>query len=343
MDLMPILQFLIYFVFIFAIAAYAILDGFDLGVGCLHLFARNDQERRVMINSIGPVWDGNTTWIVIGGGVLLAGFPKVFSILLSNLYTPIMLMLFGFMIRAASIEFRGKRPGKTWHRIWDTAFFCSSLILALVVGVLLGNLIQGFSLNAKGELVGGFRTLLKPYPLVISLFGLATFMMHGSLYLLMKTEGSLHQHFRKWALRLLIIFLFFWLIATLYTLAAVPRMVMLFSHHPALGLFVLASFASILGIPWSLRKKYDGWAFICSCLSIIFLLILFMIGTFPYLAYSTLDPEHASLTLFNSSASKIALIALVTISLTGIPLSFFYASYVFKVFKGKVKLDNTSY
>ena len=130
-----------YAVFLFAIVAYAVLDGFDLGVGCLHLFARGNQERRIMINAIGPVWDGNSTWILIGGGVLFAAFSKAFSTLAPNLYTPFMAILFGFMLRAASIEFRGKREGQGWANFWDFGFFFArkrfdmNIRSALVVGI----------------------------------------------------------------------------------------------------------------------------------------------------------------------------------------------------------------
>src|SRR5271167_4276320 len=147
MDSLFIAQFLMYLVLMIAIVAYATLDGFDLGVGCLHLFAKGDQERRLMINAIGPVWDGNSTWIVIGGGVLFAAFPKAFSTLAPNLYTPFMMMLFGFMLRAASIEFRSKKHQSWWTSLWDGGFFLASLVLAFIVGLFLGNLIQGLPLN----------------------------------------------------------------------------------------------------------------------------------------------------------------------------------------------------
>ena len=342
---MPIdfFQFILYAVFIFSIIAYAALDGFDLGVGSLHLFARGDQERRLMINAIGPVWDGNTTWIVIGGGVLFAAFPKVFATLSANLYTPVMLLLFAFMLRAASIEFRGKRSERWWRRTWDFCFFFASLILALNVGFILGNWIEGMPIDEKGLLVGGIKTLIRPYPFLISLFGLSLFMMHGSIYLMMKTEGKLHNRMRKWAKRLIFIFLFFWAVATLVTIIRHPRMVAPFWEHPALNIFILLSFGGIGALCYCIAKRKDGLAFVCSCLSIVFFLLLFVVGTFPYFVFSTIDPVQNSLTLFNSSVTKKALIVLTIVAASGIPLSFFYGSYVYRIFRGKIQLDHHSY
>ncbi len=340
---MEILQFLVYAVFIFSLIAYTTLDGFDLGVGCLHLFARGNQERRLMINAIGPVWDGNATWIVIGGGVLFAGFPKVFSVLGSNFYLPVMGMIFGFMLRAASIEFRGKKEGKGWRKLWDFCFFLASFVLASLVGIVLGNLIQGIPLNEKGVVVGGLPALLGPYPLLISVFGLVTFCMHGSIYLLMKTEGHFHRHLRSWAKRCIGLFLIFWIIATIATFFHQPHMILPFKKYPVLIVFPLLSFGIILAIPHYIKRGKEGTAFICSSLSIFFLILLYAIGTFPNLVTSTLNPEQNSLTFMNSSVSYLALVVLVIVSACGIPLFFFYAPYIYRIFRGKVRLDSSSY
>jgi len=343
MDTLYIAQFIMYAVFMFSIVAYTVLDGFDLGVGCLHLFSKGDQERRLMINAIGPVWDGNSTWIVIGGGVLFAAFPKAFSTLAPNLYTPFMLLLFGFMLRAASIEFRSKGHQKWWTRLWDVGFSFASFVLAFIVGLFLGNLIQGMPIDSQGVLVGGILDLVTPYPLLIALLGISCFMMHGSIYLLMKTEGAFHDKVRKWSHRSIVFFLITWLIGTTATFLTQPRMTEPFLRHPIVGIFPLLSFISIFMILRMLRQKKDGMAFLYSCLSIFFLLALFVIGTFPYLTYSTLDSAQNSLTFMNSSVSELSLWIMVGVTLTGAPLSFFYFPYIYRVFKGKVVLDTHSY
>ncbi|MCI0381906.1 MAG: cytochrome d ubiquinol oxidase subunit II [Chlamydiae bacterium] len=337
------LQLITYFIFVFSIIAYSTLDGFDLGVGTLHLFTKGDNERRIMINSIGPVWDGNTTWIVIGSGVLFAGFPKVFANLTSSLYTPTMVLLFGFMLRAASIEFRSKGASKTWRYFWDFAFSLASILLAITIGLILGNMIQGMPLNDLGEYEGGMIELLTPYPILIALFGISMFTMHGSIYVLMKTEGPFQEKIRKWTHRILALFLFFWAFATISTFIFKPYMVVPFFRYPILFIFPTLSLGSIFFIVRNLMKKRDGWAFFSSCFCIVFLLLLFIIGTFPNIVYSSVLPETNSMTLYNSSASHLALIVIAIIGLTGIPLSFFYGSYVYKVFRGKVKIDKTSY
>lgn len=342
MDTLYTAQFIMYAVFMFSIIAYATLDGFDLGVGCLHLFSKGDQERRLMINAIGPVWDGNSTWIVIGGGVLFAAFPKAFSTLTPNLYTPFMLLLFGFMLRAASIEFRSKGHQKWWTNLWDRCFFLASFVLAFVVGLFLGNLIQGLPLD-QGQLVGGLAALVTPYPLLIALLGIACFMMHGSIYLLMKTEGSFHDKVRRWTHRSIAFFLIAWVAATVATFIQHPHMVQPFQNHPIIGIFPLLSLGTIGMVLLMLRRKKDGMAFLFSCLTIFFLLFLFVIGTFPNIVYSTINPDQNSLTFMNSSVSELALWILVGVSCSGAPLSFFYFPYVYKVFKGKVELDSHSY
>ncbi len=339
MDSLWIAQLIMYAVFLFSLVAYVTLDGFDLGVGCLHLFSKGDNQRRMMINAIGPVWDGNSTWIVIGGGTLFAAFPKAFSTIAPNFYTPLMLILFGFMLRAASIEFRSKGEGKGWKRLWDMNFFFASLILALVLGLILGNLIQGIALNDQGEWEGG--SFLSLYPCVVSLFGVSCFTMHGSLYLLMKSEGDFHDKIRRWAYRSILGFAILWLITTLMTIFQHPRMIEPFYNYPLLSIFPLFSLGSIYGIIHAIQLKKDGIAFLFSCLSIFFLMLLFVMGTFPYLVYSTL--KQNSLTFVNSSVSELALWILVGVSLTGIPLSFFYFPYLYKVFKGKIKIDSMSY
>ncbi|HSX03415.1 MAG TPA: cytochrome d ubiquinol oxidase subunit II [Rhabdochlamydiaceae bacterium] len=336
------LQLTTYFVMMFAVIAYATLDGYDLGVGALHLLTKGDNQRRVMINAIGPVWDGNTTWIVIGSGVLFAGFPRAFANLTSGFYTATMVLLFGFMLRAASIEFRSKKESYAWRYFWDFCFSMASVVLALSVGLILGNMVEGIPLNEQGIYKGGIFQLFTPYTILVSFLGLSLFSMHGSIYLLMKTEGEFNHKVRKWIRPLVTLFLILWGTTTFSTFVFNPHMVAPFFDHPSLAIFIFLSLGFIGGILHFVRKKQNAKAFLCSCLSIVFLLILFMIGTFPNIIRSSIDPMN-SLTLYNSSASKTALYVMGLIGLTGIPLSFFYVSYVHKVFKGKVKLDHTSY
>jgi cytochrome d ubiquinol oxidase subunit II len=169
---------------------YAILDGFDLGIGALHLFTKNDEERRIMLNSIGPVWDGNEVWLVTGGGALFAAFPNVYATAFSGFYLALMLLLAALIFRAVAIEFRSKRPERWWRQTWDIGFSAGSILSALLIGVALGNIAWGVPIGADGEFAGTFLGLLKPYPILIGVTTVALFMMHGAIYGVMKTEEN---------------------------------------------------------------------------------------------------------------------------------------------------------
>lgn len=340
---MFILQHIVLFIFLFSAIAYATLDGFDLGVGCLHLFARKDEERRVFLNAIGPVWDGNSVWIVISIGILLAGFPKVFASLLSGLYIPMMLLIFGFMFRSAAMEFRSKKESSLWRKTWDMLFFLASLLISIDLGLILGNLIQGMPLNHTGIILWDQLYFFNPYASLIACFTLIFFTLHGCLYLLIKTEGHTQKHLLKFSYLLVITFLALWLATTLATYKYFPFMMNRIFQYPSLVLFVIISLLGIFSIPYQLYKKRFGWAFIGSCIAILSLMLLYGIGTYPNLIISSKNPENLSLSIFNSSSSPISLWVIFIVALAGTPLSIFYVSYVYKVFKGKVKLGPTSY
>src|SRR3954469_14068615 len=166
------------------LAGYAILDGFDLGVGILHLAVRKDEERRVLMNSIGPLWDGNEVWLVVFGGALFAAFPLAYAAAFSGLYTPFMLLLCALIFRGVSMEFRSKRPGRLWRACWDVAFCAASALASFLFGVAVGNCMLGLPLGPDGRFVRSvpLAELLRPYPSLVGLFAVATFAMHGSIY-----------------------------------------------------------------------------------------------------------------------------------------------------------------
>ncbi|MDE2231936.1 MAG: cytochrome d ubiquinol oxidase subunit II, partial [Candidatus Omnitrophica bacterium] len=197
------------------LTGYAILDGFDLGVGALHLFARTDRERRLMLNSIGPVWDGNEVWLVTGGGALFAAFPDVYATLASGFYLAVYLLIFCLIFRAVAIEFRSKRPGAFWRRSWDVAFCVSSILSAFLFGVVIGNLIWGVPLGADKEFHGTFLGLLNPYALLTGLTVVAVCMMHGSIYVVMKTQGDFHDRVRDWVRNSIIFFVIMYVTLTM--------------------------------------------------------------------------------------------------------------------------------
>ena len=183
------------------LAGYAVLDGFDLGIGALHLFVRSDHDRRIMLNSIGPIWDGNEVWLVTGGGALFAAFPEVYATAFSGFYMALMLLLFGLIFRAVAIDFRSKQPMGWWRQTWDVSFAVSSTLSALLIGVALGNIAWGIPLDGSHEYAGSFWDLLHPYALVVGVTTVALFMMHGAIYGVLKTEGDLQARLRVYTRR----------------------------------------------------------------------------------------------------------------------------------------------
>ncbi|HSX25453.1 MAG TPA: cytochrome d ubiquinol oxidase subunit II [Chlamydiales bacterium] len=337
------LEVLWYGVVGFAILFYTILDGFDLGVGALHLFTKTDVQRRTFLNAIGPVWDGNEVWIVVVMGGLFAGFPDVYASVFSGFYTLFMILIAGLIFRAAAIEFRSKHESKTWRQLWDVVFSIASTLVAFILGLLLGNVIQGIPLNSSQDYTGTFADFFNPYSILVGLLSISLFSMHGAVYLLMKTEKDTHQIVQRWINPIIISFLFWYLIVTAATLLYVPHMIDRFFERPYLAIFPLLSLLTIFNVPFQIRKGNYGWAFLSSCGSIASLLVLFGLGTFPTLVRSTLDPLHNTLTIYNTASSQKTLTVLLTVVAIGLPLVFAYGFWVYRIFRGKVKLEKTSY
>ena len=337
------LQFFWYLVFATAVFAYAALDGFDIGVGCLHLFAKTDFERRIFLNAIGPVWDSNSLWVIISAGALLGGFPKAFSLLLSTLYIPMLFLVLGYVARGVALEFRSKLPGTRWRSCWDLVFSMASFSLAFGFGVTLANLVQGLPLNSEGELVGGVAALFPPYAVSFGIFTIFLFMLHGALYLNMKTEGELQAKIRRWLQTIYSVFLFLWALITILTLIYNPHMTAVYQKEP---LFFLITFCGIVGIsimPKLISTHKVGLAFLSSFLIIASLVGNLCIGMFPNLIRSSVDPAFAALTIYNSSASLLTMQILAFIAILGVPLFILYLSATYRVFRGKVELDSMSY
>ncbi len=323
-------------------SGYAILDGFDLGAGAWHLFFRKEQSRRIALNAVGPVWDGNEVWLVIGGGALFAGFPHVYATLFSAMYIPFMLFLLFLILRAISIEFRSKEPMAWWRQTWDVTYSVASIMLALALGVVLGNVLQGMPIGADKEFAGSWLEFLNPYAFLIGFTTLALFMMHGAIYLLMKTEGRLYAKLTILLKRSIIGFIVLFSITSLYTLIYIPHLSDDFKSQPALFIVPVLTFLSIANIPRLATKRKFRQAFFFSALSIAFLLILVAIEIYPTILLSTLDPAY-NITVYNAASSEKSLGIMLLFAAVGIPLVAGYTFFVYKTFAGKVELDETSY
>lgn len=337
------LEFAWFTVFVILVTGYAILDGFDLGVGMLHLFAESDQERRLMLNSIGPVWDGNEVWLVTAGGALFAGFPDIYATLLSAFYTPVMVLLAGIILRAVAIEFRSKQSMAWWRLTWDILFFSGSFLMTLMLGLTIGNMIRGIPLNEYKEFIGTAGEFINPYALLVGIFTLALFLMHGSIYILVKTEGEFHNKMRERAVPFIILFIILYAVTTMATLIYMPHMIETFHERPFFFIIALANLLFVANIPREIYYGRDIRAFMSSCFNIVCLLTLYAIGTYPEVIRSTQDPDNLSLTIYNSSSSSYTLEVLFLMAFIGIPLVIAYTGVVYYIFRGKVKLDPHSY
>ena len=324
------------------LAGYAILDGFDLGVGALHLLTKTDSERRIMINSIGPVWDGNEVWLVTGGGALFAAFPEVYATSFSGFYLAMMLVLVTLIFRAVAIEFRSKRESKTWRQFWDVSFSAGSFLASLLVGVALGNIAWGVPLDGRHEFAGSFFGLLGWYPILVGITTVALFMMHGAIYAVMKTEGELQNKVRGWVNNTIIFFIICYATTSFATLLYVPHMREQIASHPILFLIPLLNMLAIANIPREIHHGREFRAFLSSSVSIVFLLALFGVGMFPHLILSNPDAMN-SLNIYNAASSPKTLKIMLIIAILGMPMVLAYTTSIYWIFRGKVKLDNHSY
>lgn len=337
------LETLWYAVVAISVLMYTVLDGFDLGVGAWHLLARNDHQRRVFLNAIGPVWDGNEVWLVIIMGALFAGFPNVYATIFSGFYTLLMFLIAGLIFRAVAIEFRSKRESRRWRSTWDVIFSFSSILVAFVLGILIANMIRGIPIDSQQNYVGDFLYFLHPYCLLVGVTTVSLFAMHGATFLNMKTDGETNAVVKKWINPSIAFFLFWYLVTSIATLFYMPHMLSLLMAYPFLFIFPVLSFLAILNIPYQIHKKREGWAFLSSAFSIAFLLILYGLGTYPTIVPSTIDPDLNSLTIYNSASTQKTLIILLTVVVIGVPLVLAYGWFIYHIFRGKVRIDKTSY
>ncbi len=304
---------------------------------------KKETSRRIALNAIGPVWDGNEVWLVIGGGALFAGFPVMYATLFSSLYIPFMLFLVFLIFRAISIEFRGKEEMLWWRKLWDISYSVSSIVLSFLIGVAMGNVLQGIAIDENHHYVGGgFFEFLNPYAIMTGFTTLFLFMMHGAIYLLLKTEGRLFAKLSILLKKGMIFFMVAYGITTLYTLLYLPHLSDDFKSNPILFVVPLLTFLSIANVPRLASKRKYLMAFIFSCITISLMLALVAIELYPTLLISTVDPNY-SIDIYNAASSTKSLKIMLTIVAIGSPLVIGYTIFVYRTFWGKVKLDETSY
>jgi cytochrome d ubiquinol oxidase subunit II len=338
---MPDLQTIWFLLVGVLLVGYAILDGFDLGVGILHLFlARNDEDRRILINAIGPVWDGNEVWLLTAGGALFAAFPPVYATVFSGMYLALMLLLTAMILRAVSLEFRGKVDAARWRAWWDRAFALGSFLPALLLGVALGNVMRGLPQDAEGEFAGTFLGLLNPFALSLGLLTVALFVMQGGSWLVMKTEGALRERARRAARGGWAAFGALCLAVTVLSRGSAPHLWHRFAEAaawaaPAVLVLALAAY------PRALRGSGTA-AFALSSIATASALAVVGLGLYPLLV-PALGAWPAGLSIYSSSSSPLTLKTMLTIALIGMPLVLAYTFLVYREFRGPVRLDDISY
>jgi cytochrome d ubiquinol oxidase subunit II len=324
------------------LAGYAILDGFDLGVGILHLSVQRDQDRRILMNAIGPLWDGNEVWLVTFGGALFAAFPEAYATAFSAYYLPFMVLLFALIFRAVSMEFRSKRESPRWRQAWDVAFCAASTLATFLFGVAVGGMMRGLPVGPDGEFQGTLLDLVHPYALVVGLMAVALFAMHGSIYLYLKTEGELQERIHRWMWRTFFGFLVLYLLTTVLTFYTLPTAIENFRYVPAAwGVAILTALA-LANIPRAIHHRRPGYAFFSSACTIAALVFFMKMAMAPNLVTSTLDPAY-SLTIRNASSSSTTLGIMAVIAAIGMPFVLAYTGLVYWVFRGKVQLGEASY
>lgn len=316
---------------------FFILEGFDFGVGILLPFlARNDEERRVIINTIGPHWDGNEVWLITAGGATFAAFPHWYATLFSGFYLPLFLVLVALIVRGVAFEFRSKDDDPRWRTLWDWAIFFGSFLPALLFGVAFANLARGVPINAEMQYVGGFWNLLNPYALLIGVLAVAGFTFHGATFLNLKTDGVVLERSRRvarllWPVVVGLLFISF--IATYMATDAVAQL----GVNP--GIVPVGAGLSVLAVGYFVRKRMDGWAFTLSMLTIALTVVTLFLILYPRVMVSSLDPAY-SLTIYNAASSPYTLRVMSIVAAIFVPIVLIYQGWSYWVFRQRITAES---
>jgi cytochrome d ubiquinol oxidase subunit II len=337
-----VLQTIWFFLWGLLWAVFFMTDGFDLGIGTLYPFlGKTDQDKRVMINALGPLWDGNEVWLITAGGVTFAAFPLVYSVMFSSLYSALMLILFALILRGVSFEFRGKVESPRWKKVWDTCIFIGSFAPALLFGVAFANIFRGIPIDHNGMYHGTLFTLLNPYGLLGGVLFVLLFMNHGALWLAIKSEGDLNKRAASTAGKLwpaLVCVAVVFLIASKFS----TRLYDNYVQHPAFFIVIVITVLALLSIRFFLARKAYFKAWFASALTIVGATFFGVIGLFPDLFPSSLNPRY-SLTANNASSSPLTLKIMLIVVIVFIPVVIGYQIWAYNLFKGKVTEADLSY
>jgi cytochrome bd ubiquinol oxidase subunit II len=314
-------------------AGFFFLEGFDFGVGMLLPFlGKDDKTRRKMINTIGPHWDGNEVWLLTAGGATFAAFPHWYATMFSAFYLPLFLLLLALIVRGVAFEFRSKDAHPKWRSLWDWSIFTGSLVTPLLLGVAFANMLRGMQIDATMTYTGGFFNLLNPYALVAGLMSVALCLLHGALFLSLKTDGELREASHRTATRL-------WPAAVVLVVLAIigtylsTNIVANLGVNP--GVAPLTGFGALLAAGYFIYKKRDGLAFSMTGLTIILAIATVFLILFPAVMVSSTDPAY-SLTIYNASSSPYTLRVMTIVALIFVPVVLGYQAWSFWVFRARI-------
>jgi len=323
-------------------AIYFMTDGFDLGIGSLLPFlGKSEADKKVMVNAMGPLWDGNEVWLLTAGGVTFAAFPLVYAVMFSSLYTALMLILFTLILRGVAFEFRSKVDSPRWRKLWDICAFVGSIAPAILFGVAFANIFRGIPIDGDGVYQGTLFTLLNPYGLLGGILFLVLFLVHGALWLAIRSEGDLQQRAlatagKLWPVELGVAVIF--LIASFFA----TRLYDNYLANPILFAIILLAVAGLLGIKVFLTQKALFKAWFASALTIVAATFYGVIGLFPNMFPSNIDPSY-SLTAHNAASSALTLKIMLVVVILFVPIVLIYQVWAYYLFKGKVTREDMFY
>lgn len=332
------------------LAGYVVLDGFDIGTGILHLWiARNDSERRILIRSIGPVWDANEVWLLAGGGTLFFAFPALYADSFSGFYLPLIMVLWLLIFRGISLEFRSHTTAPLWSTFWDGVFTVASVLLAIFYGAALGNVVRGVPFDSSGRffeplwtnfLPTGQTGILDWFTVLIGVAALMALTLHGATWVAYKTEGELHSRALQAATRIWWIVVILTIAVTFASFRLAPVLFLNFRSAPWGFVFPILAVAGLLGVQWFARTKEDGRAFCASCVYLVGMLTSVAFSLYPRVLPSSSSPL-LGLTVENSQAAAYGLEIGLIWWVIGMFLVLLYTVYVHRSFAGKIKATET--
>jgi cytochrome d ubiquinol oxidase subunit II len=321
-------------------SVYFMLDGFDFGAGILHNFiAKDESEKRMILNTIGPLWDGNEVWLITAGGATFAAFPTTYALMFSYLYSALLLILFALIFRGVALEFRSKVDAPGWRKGWDAAIFLGSFLPSLLFGVAFGNIFQGLPMDGDGY-HGTLLSLLNPYGLLTGALFVLLFLLHGSLWLALKTSDDLRQRTEGLAKKLWVFLLAIAVSFLVFTYFATHLYANYF-NNPILFIVPIVAVASLLLTRVFAGKEDYLKAFYASCLTIVTVTFTGVIGLYPNLIPSSISPAH-SLTIFNSSSSVYTLKIMTVVALIFVPIVIAYQIWTYSVFRHRTTVRDVS-